>query len=66
MELTSNLIAKKVENHITVNYNSQSELEEYFYFLHLFDWISLMIANNDGVDPNDIKLIDKLKNQISN
>lgn len=66
MELTSNLIAKNVENHITINYNSKSELEEYFYFLHLFDWISLMIANNDGVDPNDIKLIDKLKNQISN
>ena len=66
MELTSNLIAKKVENHITINYNSKSELEEYFYFLHLFDWISLMIANNEGVDPNDIKLIDKLKNQIRN
>lgn len=66
MELTSDLIAKKVENLITINYKSQSELEEYFYFLHLFDWISLMIANNDGVDPNDIKLIDKLKNQISN
>ena len=66
MELTSNLIAKKVENYITINYKSQSELEEYFYFLHLFDWIALMIANIDGVDPNDIKLIDKLKNQITN
>lgn len=42
-----------------------SRIERAFYHIHLGDWVSLYLANENQVDPIDIKNIDYLKNALS-
>lgn len=40
-------------------------LAELFYMLHLSDWVSLLLAEKEGVDPMPVKVIDFLKEELS-
>lgn len=42
-----------------------SKVEQAFYHIHLGDWASLYLAEENAVDPIDIKNIDYLKNALS-
>lgn len=59
-------LSQKVEDVIELMCDTNSHIQEYFYFLHLVDWISLILANNDGVDPNEIDAINYLKKELKN
>jgi len=69
MQINKSQISKYVEEVIELNsdmikLNSVSTLFEYFYFIHIIDWISFFLAERDGVDPNTIEPIDFLKNEL--
>ena len=64
LDITINQISQKVEDLIVIDYDTSSHIEEYFYFLHLVDWVSFFIAENDGVDPNEIDAIHFFKNEL--
>jgi glucose/mannose-6-phosphate isomerase len=42
-----------------------SFLEKALYLIYLTDWTSLFIANNKGVDPIEIRVIDALKDHLA-
>jgi len=65
MIISVNKIKDSVEDLIELNSNDQiSYLQQYFYFIHLVDWISVTIAEQESVDPDDITLINYLKDQL--
>lgn len=41
-------------------------LNQYFYLIHLVDWISLIIAETNDIDPNEIQAIESLKIKLKN
>ena len=65
MIISVNKIKDSVEDLIELKSNDQiSYLQQYFYFIHLVDWISVTIAEQESVDPDDITLINYLKDQL--
>jgi len=66
MEITISEIDKSVEEIIELNPGKVSYFEQYFYFIHLVDWVSLFVSEKEDVDPNDISLINTLKEKLKN
>tara|TARA_B100001250_G_scaffold396606_1_gene402763 strand:+ start:231 stop:1214 length:984 start_codon:yes stop_codon:yes gene_type:complete len=65
MIISVDKIKDSVEDLIELKSNDQiSYLQQYFYFIHLVDWISVIIAEQESVDPDDITLINYLKDQL--
>ncbi len=65
MNITEPLFLQKgavVENIIALGKN---RTERVFDLIHLGDWLSLLIAENSGVDPVSIHAIDYLKNALN-
>ncbi|MCC6369751.1 MAG: bifunctional phosphoglucose/phosphomannose isomerase [Bacteroidia bacterium] len=44
----------------------ESKLEQFLYLINIGDWISCYIADLRGIDPVEVKVIDKLKADLSN
>jgi glucose/mannose-6-phosphate isomerase len=42
-----------------------SKLEQFFYLIHLGDWISCYLADLKGIDPVEVKVIDHLKGELA-
>lgn len=65
MNITEPLFIQKgaaVENIIALGKN---RTERVFDLIHLGDWLSLLMAENEGIDPVSIHAIDYLKNALS-
>ncbi len=45
--------------------NGNSKLEQYFYLIHLGDWISIYLAELKNIDPVEVNVIDHLKKELS-
>jgi glucose/mannose-6-phosphate isomerase len=41
-----------------------SLLEQYYYLIHLTDWISYYLAKENGVEPDSVESIDYLKAEL--
>tara|TARA_B100000508_G_scaffold141092_1_gene146423 strand:+ start:86662 stop:87648 length:987 start_codon:yes stop_codon:yes gene_type:complete len=64
-EISSDIISKKTSAIISIAGKGKSLIEESFYFIHIIDWASLYLAELNGVDPVEIKVIDHLKGELS-
>ncbi|MDX5345731.1 MAG: bifunctional phosphoglucose/phosphomannose isomerase, partial [Hymenobacteraceae bacterium] len=65
MDLCKPIFQEKANDVLEVRAQGQSLLAQMFYFIHLFDWVSLYLADLNGVDPNPVKVIDHLKNALA-
>ena len=66
VDININQILKSVDEVIEVTITNNNYLIQYFHFIHLLDWVSLFLAEKGEVDPDDITLIDVLKNKLKN
>ena len=67
MEISIGAIKNSVEDFVELSVaDNLSYLHQYFHFIHLVDWISIILAEKEAVDPNDIALINSLKEQLKN
>lgn len=48
-----------------VSAKGSTRLQRWMYLVHLGDWLSLLMAENSGVDPVDIRHIDYLKGELA-
>ena len=64
MEISISKIKKNVDDLIELKVNNSNYLIQYLYFIHIVDWISIMIAEKDNIDPDDIRLINSLKKEL--
>jgi len=64
MEINMRQISQCVDGLIELKADNVDYFKQYFYFVHLLDWVSLMIAEKENIDPDDITLINSLKEEL--
>jgi glucose/mannose-6-phosphate isomerase len=66
MEICRDIFEKKSNGIIDIIGEGASLLEQYYYLIHLTDWISFYLAKENGVEPDPIEMIDYLKTELNN
>ncbi|MDX5419487.1 MAG: bifunctional phosphoglucose/phosphomannose isomerase [Hymenobacteraceae bacterium] len=65
MDLCKTIFEGKVKDVLEVEAVGATFLEQAFYLIHLFDWVSVYLAELNGADPNTIDNINYLKGELS-
>ncbi|MBS1487749.1 MAG: bifunctional phosphoglucose/phosphomannose isomerase [Bacteroidetes bacterium] len=65
MEICREIFEKKSNPIIDIVAEGASLLEQYYYLIHLTDWISYYLAKENGVDPDAVEAIDFLKSELA-
>jgi len=64
MEICREIFEKKSNPIIDIIGEGASLLEQYYYLIHLTDWISFYLAKENGVEPDPIEPILYLKSEL--
>jgi glucose/mannose-6-phosphate isomerase len=64
MEICREIFEKKSNPIIDIIGEGASLLEQYYYLIHLTDWISYFLAKENKVDPDPVEAIDFLKSEL--
>ncbi len=65
MEINKKIIKKHTSTIIEIYAEGKSYWEKVFYFIHLTDWISVILADIRELDATEVKVIDFLKKSLS-
>lgn len=65
VEINKDIIKKYTSNIIDIFSKGNSAIEKAIYFIHLGDWISVILGESRGADLMEIKVIDHLKSALS-
>jgi glucose/mannose-6-phosphate isomerase len=65
MEICRDIFEKKSNPIIDIIGEGASLLEQYYYLIHLTDWISFYLAKENGVEPDPTESIDYLKTELN-
>jgi glucose/mannose-6-phosphate isomerase len=63
--INEGIISQKTDNIIHAWPPKVGRLAELLYMLHLSDWVSVLLAENEGVDPTPVNVIDHLKSELA-
>lgn len=63
MDISRSIIGEKAEV-IELFGNGESFTQQLYYFIHLIDWISFYLAEENHIDPFPVESIDFLKNKL--
>ena len=64
MELCRPIFEKKSNPIIDIVAEGASLLEQYFYLIHLTDWISYFLAKENQADPDAVESIEFVKDEL--
>jgi glucose/mannose-6-phosphate isomerase len=64
MEICRDIFEKKSNPIIDVIGQGASLLEQYYYLIHLTDWITYYLAKENGVDPDPTDNVGLLKGEL--
>ena len=64
MDLSKKIFGHHTQTIVELCAQGESLTEQVFYLVLLGDWISLILAELNGVDPIEIKVIDFLKSEL--
>jgi glucose/mannose-6-phosphate isomerase len=65
MEICREIFEKRSNPIIDIVAEGASLLEQYYYLIHLTDWISYYLAKENGIDPDPEEAIDFLKGELA-
>lgn len=65
MRLCKNIFSETGATVAAVQAMGTTRLQRWIYLVHLGDWLSLLMAEQSGIDPVDIRHIDFLKDQLA-
>lgn len=65
MEICREIFEKRSNPIIDIVAEGASLLEQYYYLIHLTDWISYYLAKENGIDPDPEEAIDFLKAELA-
>ena len=66
MEICKKMISEKTKTIVEMFSKGNSTIERTFYLILITDWISVYLADEYGVDAIEIRVIEKLKKELSN
>ncbi|MCE3259793.1 MAG: hypothetical protein K0S12_1434 [Bacteroidetes bacterium] len=64
-EVCKPLFEKYSSSVTDITAKGSSKLEQFFYLIHIGDWISCILADLKGIDPVEVKVIDHLKGELA-
>ena len=64
-EVCKPVFEKYAHSVIDLSAKGKSKLAQFFYLIHLGDWISCYLADIKGIDPVEVTIIDHLKSELS-
>ena len=64
LDITTQIVSEKSDS-ITVNAKGSNLIEQTLYAIHIFDWLSLLKAEDKGIDVVEVKVIDYLKAELA-
>ena len=62
---TEKVVEQYTDTVLEIAVRGRNQIEKALYLIHLTDWISVKIAEQEGVDPIQIEVIDALKRELS-
>ena len=65
MEVNKTIFEKYTSTIIEIYSKGNSQLEKALYLIHLGDWISLLLANEKGIDVTEVNVITHLKGELA-
>lgn len=65
VEINKEVIKKYTSNIIDIYSKGNSAIEKAIYFIHLGDWLSVILGESRGADLMEVKVIDHLKSALS-
>jgi glucose/mannose-6-phosphate isomerase len=65
LEICKEIISPLVKSWIEISPKGNTKLEQTLYLIHLTDWVSCFLADLKAIDPVEVKVIDRLKNQLA-
>jgi glucose/mannose-6-phosphate isomerase len=65
MEINKKVFRKYTSTIVEITVEGKSYWEKVFHFIHLTDWISVILAELRGVDATEVKVIDFLKKSLA-
>jgi glucose/mannose-6-phosphate isomerase len=65
LEICRSVFEKRSHPIIDIVAEGASLLEQYYYLIHLTDWISYYLAKENQIDPDPIEVIDYLKGELA-
>lgn len=65
MEICREIFEKRSNPIIDIVAEGASLLEQYYYLIHLTDWISYYLAKENGIDPDTQEVVDFLKTELA-
>ena len=64
MEICRDIFEKKSNPIIDIIGEGASLLEQYYYLIHLTDWISYFLAKENGIDPEPSESVLHLRKEL--
>ena len=65
MEICMDIFQELGADVVVIEPDGEDEMQRFFDLVHVGDWLSLLLAEAAGVDPVDIRNIDRLKNALA-
>lgn len=65
IEFSKQVISKYTPHVTEVWSKGKSKIEKAIYFIHLVDWVSVLLAEMKGADAMEVRVIDMLKSELS-
>ena len=65
MEVCNEIFGRCTDNIIELWSKGDSDLERALYMIHFGDWITLLLAEKNNIDPFEIESINHLKNELA-
>lgn len=65
MDVCSEIFQQQGADVVVIEGDGPDEILRFFDLVHVGDWLSLVLAERAGIDPVDIKNIDRLKNALA-
>lgn len=59
------IIGKKTSHILGIQGKGKTMIEEYFYFIHIIDWASVILAGLNQADAVEVRVIDYLKGSLN-
>ncbi|MFK7785318.1 MAG: bifunctional phosphoglucose/phosphomannose isomerase [Crocinitomicaceae bacterium] len=64
LDITESVVSKKAKTH-TVKGKGANLVQQTLYLIHVLDWVSLYKAEQKGIDPVEVNIIDYLKSELA-
>ena len=65
LDYVRRLVSPLVSSYSVIKPEGKTLIEKYFYLTHMFDWISVQIAEAKGIDAVEVNVITRLKEELA-